>query len=53
MCDFNYRGDNVAKTQLENVALGVQILNTKLVLSVWKKEMVWNTLLYCSWRIQD
>lgn len=53
MCDFNVRGDNVAKTQLENVALAVQMLNTKLVLSVLKTEMVWNTLLSCLWRIQD
>jgi len=47
MCDFNFRGDNVAKNQLENVSLGVQMLNTKIVLSVSETEMVWNTLLYC------
>lgn len=42
----------MAKIQLENVALGVQMLNTKLVL-VSKTEMVWNALLYCSQGIQN
>lgn len=43
----------MAKTHLEDVALHVQMLSTKLILSVSKTEMVWNTLLYCLWEIHN
>lgn len=31
---------------MENVALGIQMMNTKLALSALQMEMVWNALLY-------